>query len=162
MGNGTRVPNLVLQMRNTLRNGALTAKMGIFTLCSFAAISQLRNEGSCSVKWHSCAKLGFAATKQMLLCCEVALVCHFHFRNCENSRRESQSVAKWFGNKVLFSQKFSSGCEVSQSPVFTLFLLCFCSDFAPISSFQFLCILSHLRSFKNIKLHIKTYFKIKN
>ena len=41
--NGTRVPKLVSQLRNTLRNGALAAKLGIFTLYSFAAVSQLRN-----------------------------------------------------------------------------------------------------------------------
>ena len=58
--NGTRVPKLVSQLRNTLRNGALAAKLGIFTLCSFAAVSQLRNGGSCAGKWHSCAILGFA------------------------------------------------------------------------------------------------------
>ena len=60
---GTRVPNLVSQLQNTLRNGALAVKLGIFTLWSFAAISQLRNGGSCAAKWHSCAKLGFAAAK---------------------------------------------------------------------------------------------------
>ena len=51
---------VVSQLRNTLRDGALAAKLGIFTLCSFAAVSQLRNGGSCAAKWHSCAKLGFA------------------------------------------------------------------------------------------------------
>ena len=57
--NGTRVPKLVSQ----LRNRALAAKLGIFMLWSFAAVLQLRNGGSCASKWHSCAKLGFAATK---------------------------------------------------------------------------------------------------
>nr|CAN63781.1 hypothetical protein VITISV_033783 [Vitis vinifera] len=60
---GTRVPKLVSQLRNTLRNRALAAKLGIFTLCSFAAVSQLRNGGSCAAKWHLCAKIGFAAAK---------------------------------------------------------------------------------------------------
>ncbi|RVW70542.1 hypothetical protein CK203_059245 [Vitis vinifera] len=41
--NGTRVPKVVSQSRNTLRNGALAAKLGIFTLWSFAAVSQLQN-----------------------------------------------------------------------------------------------------------------------
>ena len=58
--NGTRVPKLVSQLRNTLRNGALAVKLGIFMFWSFAAVSQLRNEGSYAAKWHSCAKLGFA------------------------------------------------------------------------------------------------------
>ena len=61
--NGTRVPKSVSQLRNTLRNGALAAKSGIFTLCSFATISQLRNGGSYAANWHSCAKIGFAAVK---------------------------------------------------------------------------------------------------
>ena len=39
--NGTRVPKSASQLQNTLRNGALAAKLGIFTLCSFTAISQL-------------------------------------------------------------------------------------------------------------------------
>nr|CAN64386.1 hypothetical protein VITISV_029469 [Vitis vinifera] len=58
--NGTRVPKLVSQLRNTLRNGALAAKLGIFMLWSFAAVSQLRNGGFCAAKWNLCAKLGFA------------------------------------------------------------------------------------------------------
>ena len=60
---GTRVPKMVSQLPNPLRNGALAAKLGIFTLWDFAAISQLRNEGYCAAKWHSCAKSGFAAAK---------------------------------------------------------------------------------------------------
>ena len=60
---GTRVPKSISQLRKTLRNGALTAKLGIFVLCSFVADSQLRNGGSCAAKWHSCAKVGFVATK---------------------------------------------------------------------------------------------------
>ncbi|WJZ84416.1 hypothetical protein VitviT2T_004021 [Vitis vinifera] len=61
--NGTRVPKCASQLRNTLRNGALAAKLGIFTFWDFAAVSQLRNESHCAVKWHSCAKVGFAAEK---------------------------------------------------------------------------------------------------
>ena len=74
----------VSQLRNTLRNGALAAKLGVFmlrsrktpcemglwlrklgvfTLWHFAAVSQLRNEGHCAAKWHSCAKSGFAVAK---------------------------------------------------------------------------------------------------
>ena len=106
---GTRVPKSLSQLRNTLRNGTFVAKSGLYHFAS-----------------------RFAAAKWGLLCCEVALVCQTRLHSCKNSRRESQSVAEWFGNKVLFSQKFSLGYEVSQSPVFTLFLLCFCSDFFPI------------------------------
>ena len=46
---GTHVPKSLLQLRNTLRNGTFVAKSGIFT--PYAA------------KWHSCAKLAFAASK---------------------------------------------------------------------------------------------------
>ena len=35
---------VVSQLRNTLRNGALATKLGVFMLCDFAAVSQLRNE----------------------------------------------------------------------------------------------------------------------
>ena len=48
--NGTRVLKLVPQLQNTPRNGALAAKLGIFMLWSFAAVSQLRNGGSCAAK----------------------------------------------------------------------------------------------------------------
>ena len=106
---GTRVPKSLSQLRNTLRNGTFVAKSGLYHFAS-----------------------RFAAAKWGFLCCEVALVCQTRLRSCENSRRESKSVAEWFGNKLLFSHKFSSGCEVSQSPIFILFLLCFCSDFDPI------------------------------
>ena len=61
--NGTHVPKCASQPRNTLRNGALAVKLGLFTLWDFVAISQLRNGGSCAAKWHSCAKLGFTAAK---------------------------------------------------------------------------------------------------
>ena len=54
---------VILQLRNTLQNGALVAKLGFFTFWDFAAISQLQNEGHCAAKWHSCAKNGFAAAK---------------------------------------------------------------------------------------------------
>ena len=61
--NGTRVPKVVSQLRNPLRNGAFPAKIGSFTLWCFAVVSQLRNRSSCAAKWHSCAKIGFAAAK---------------------------------------------------------------------------------------------------
>ena len=54
---------VVSQLRNTLRNGALAAKLGFFTFWDFACVSQLRNEVHCAAKWHSCAKVGFAAAK---------------------------------------------------------------------------------------------------
>ena len=127
--NDTRVPNLVSQLRNTLRNGALTAKTGIFTLCSFAANSQLRNGGSCSAKWHSCAKLGFAATKI--------------FAEESNELRNDFAKDGRFRRDMLISQQLRLSCEmVSQrSANFAeaakshrpLFLLYFYSVFGPIS-----------------------------
>ena len=95
--NGTRVPNLVSQLRNSLRNGALTAKTGIFTLCSFAADSQLRNGGSCSAKWHSCAKLGFAAAKI--------------FAEESNELRNDFAKDDRFRKDMLISQQLRLGCE---------------------------------------------------
>ena len=47
----------------------------------------------------------FTAAKWVLMCCEVALVCQTRLRNCENSRRDFQSVAEWFGNKMLIDRK---------------------------------------------------------
>ena len=91
----------------TLRNGALAAKLGFFTLWSFAAVSQLRNGGSCAAKWHSCAKSGFAAAKIFV----------------ERGLR----LRTGFAAKC----RFRRGCEISQTPVFALFLPCFCSVFAP-------------------------------
>ena len=135
---GTRVPKSFSQLRNTLRNGIFVAKSGLY---------------------HFVGR--FAAAKWGLLCCEVALVCQTRLRSCENSRRESQSVAEWFGNKMLISQKFPSACEISQNFVFPLFLLYFCSDFDPIFFFQSPWNFFHLESFKKIKTHIKTWFKIK-
>ncbi|WKA00344.1 hypothetical protein VitviT2T_018706 [Vitis vinifera] len=162
--NGTRVPKPASQLRNTLRNGALAAKLEVFTLWDFAAVSQLRNEVHCAAKWHSCAKMcfackypaewdfwceirlflfamRFAAAKQMALCCEVALVCQNGFRSCENFRRDFYSVAEWFGNKMPISQRLQNLADPCFSPVFAPFD----SDFAPIFfssiSLQFLLIL---------------------
>ena len=151
--NDTRVPNLVSQLRNTLRNGALTAKTGIFTFYSFAANSQLQNGGSCFAKCHSCAKLGFAAAKI--------------FAEESNELRNDFAKDGRFRRDMLISQRLRLSCEMvsqrsanfaeaakSRRPLFLLcfhsVLLCFLSDIAPISSFQFLCILSHLRSSNKI------------
>ena len=95
--NGTRVPNLVSQLRNTLRNGALTAKTGILTLCSFAADSQLQNGGSCSAKWQSCAKLGFPAVKI--------------FVEESNELRNDFAKDGRFRRDMLISQQLRLGCE---------------------------------------------------
>ena len=210
--NGTRMPKVVSQLRNTLRNGTLVAKLGVFTLWDFAAVSQLRNEGYCAAKWHSCAKIGLAAAK---IPCGMELwlrnweFSHFGtsqpFRSCEmrvtvlrNGTRvpkvlsqprnplrngtfgaksgftTSQCVsqlrngcscaAKWhscaksgFATTKIFAERglrlrtgfaakfrFRRGCEISQTPIFALFLLCFRSVFAPISlrktSFNFFAI----------------------
>nr|CAN69045.1 hypothetical protein VITISV_022343 [Vitis vinifera] len=101
--------------RNTLLNEALAAKLGVFTLWDFAAAKQLRNGGSYAAKWHSCAKSGFAVAK---IFAERGL------------RLRTGFAAKC---------RFRRGCEISQTPVFPLFLLCFHSDFAPKDFLQFLC-----------------------
>ena len=128
---GTRVPKSLLQLRNTLRNGTFVAKSRLYHFAS-----------------------RFAAAKWGLLCCEVALVCQTRLR------RESQSVAEWFGNKMLNSQKFSLGCEISQSSVFALFSLCFCSvftlfllrfrsDFFPFNFLEISSTWDHLKRLKH-------------
>nr|CAN62947.1 hypothetical protein VITISV_017684 [Vitis vinifera] len=141
---------VVSQLRNTLQNGALAAKLGFFTFWYFAAVSQLRNEVHCAAKWHSCAKMCFAAVKYPaewsfgceignfhalelrsrfaaakwgLLCCEVALVCQNWFRSCENFRREGPEAANWFCSKVLILQRLRNLTDLCFSPVFALFLL---------------------------------------
>ena len=106
---GTRVPKPLSQLRNALRNGTFGAKSR-FSISQW--VSQLRNWCYCTAKWHSCAKSTFAAAKY--------------------TRRGFYSAAEWFGNKNHISQKFSLPCEISQSSVFPLFLLCFGSNFGPI------------------------------
>ena len=133
--NGTRVPKLVSQLRNTLPNGALAANLGIFTLCSFAAVLQLRNEGSCAAKWHSCAKLGFAEESIELRndfakdgrFCRDTLIPQWLLLGCETVSQQSANFAE---------------PTKSRRP---LFLPYFCSIFAPKDflsiSLQFLLIL---------------------
>ena len=106
---GTRVPKSLSQLRNTLRNGTLVAKSGIFTLYRFAAVSQLGNGGSCAVKWHTCAKVDFAAAKIL----------------AENSNVLRNGLA----TKCSFRRSFPQAAKSRRA----LFLLCFCSVFAPIS-----------------------------
>ena len=116
------------QLRNPVQNGAFLAKMGSFMLWWFAVVSQLRNDGHYVAKWHSCAKSGFAAAK---IFAERAI-----------------GLRTGFATKF----RFRRGCEISQTPVFPLFLPCFslrltpillrfCSDFFSSISLQFLLIL---------------------
>ena len=106
------------QLRNTLQNGDIAAEMGLFLrLSGSQTTSQLRNGGSCAAKWHSCAILGFAAAKTFA---------------------EDRKVLRIdFATKSRFRREFLLGCEISQSSFSPLFLLCFRSDFFPISSFAF-------------------------
>ena len=123
---GTCVPKSLSQLRNTLWNGTFIAKSGLYR---FADVSQLRNGGSCVAKWHSCAKLAFAAAKILA--------------------EKSKVLRNGLATKCSFRRSFSLGCEISQSSVFTLFSIRF-------FFFQFLCNFFHLGSFKKIKTHIKT------
>ena len=126
---GTCVPKPLSQLRNTLQNGTFGAKSRFSTS---HCVSQLPNGCYCTAKWHSCAKFAFVAAKY--------------------PRRDFYSVAEWFCNKMLSSQKFPSLCEISQSFVFPLFLLCFCSDFDPIFfSFNLLEISSTWDHIKRLK-----------
>ena len=110
---GTRVPKSLSQLRNTLRNGTFVAK-----LYCFADVSQLRNGGSCAIKWHSCAKLAFVAAKILA--------------------EKSKVLRNGLATKCSFRRSFYLGCEISQSSVFALFSLCFRSDFFLSISLQFL------------------------
>ena len=103
---GTRVPKSLSQLRNTLRNGTLVAKSGIFTLYSFVAVSQLRIGGSCAAKWHSCAKLAFAAAKIL----------------AENPKVLRNGLA----TKCSFRRSFPQATKSRR----VLFLLCLCFVFA--------------------------------
>ena len=132
---------LVSQLRNTLPNGALAAKLGFFTFWDFAAVSQLRNEGHYVAKWHSCTKNGFAVAK---IFAERGL------------RLRNGFAAKWlFRSEVAILQRTCWDCEMvsQQSAYFAeaaksrrpLFFPCFYTFLAPndFSSFllQFLLIL---------------------
>ena len=102
--------------RNRFHNCEIPCGMGLLLrnlgFTTSQCVSQLPNESSCVAKWHSCAKNAFAAAKY--------------------PRRDFYSVAEWFCSIVLISQRLSLACKISQSSVFPLFLLCFCSDFFPI------------------------------
>ena len=81
-------------------------------------------------------------------------------------RKFSQRIPMCCGmvwqQSALFAEVFlrlRSLAEPCFYSVFALFLLRFLPD---LFFFQFLCIFFHLRSFKKIKTHIKTWFKIKN
>ena len=78
-------------------------------------ISQLRNGGNCAAKWHSCAKVWF--------------------HSYENFRREGPEVAKWFRSKVAISQRLLLGCEISQTPDFSLFYTISCSKWLSFNFF---------------------------
>ena len=110
-------------------------KLGIFTFWDFAAVSQLRNEGHCAAKWHSCAKIAFAIAKYptewdfwceirlyhfamrfavakwMLLCCEVALVCQNWFRSCETPFQMELSLRNGGFHALVVRSRFRS-CEM--------------------------------------------------
>ena len=78
----------VSQLQNTLRNGALAAKMGFLTLWGFRSHFAAAKRGHYAAKWHSCAKRWF--------------------RNCEN-----HFAAEWqFCNEGLISQRTFWGCKI--------------------------------------------------
>ena len=117
---GTRVPKVLSQPRNPLRNRTFVAKSAFFTS---QWVSQLPNDGSCAVKWHSCAKSGFVAAK---IFAERAI------------RLRTGFAAKC---------RFRRGCEISQTLVFALFFYPF---LLRKTSFQFLCNSSWFWSSRNL------------
>ena len=90
---------VVSQLRNTHRNGALAAKLGVFTLWDFATVLQLRNEGHYAAKWHSCAKIWFRNCKTP---CGMELwlrnwefFMFWSFAAVSQLRNEGSCAAKW-------------------------------------------------------------------
>ena len=92
---------VVSQLRNTLRNRALAAKIGDFTLWGFRSHFAAAKWSYCAAKWHTSAKRWF--------------------RSCENFRRGGNWAAKSFRSKVAFSQGAIFGCEISQTTEFLCF-----------------------------------------
>ena len=147
---------VVSQLRNSLRNGALAAKIVSFYTLAFRS--------------------RFAAAKWGSLCCVMALVCQegasqlrkFSQRGawgCEMISQQSSDfatkwrfcselvgAAKWFRSKVPISQRLLLGCEISQTTIFPLFL-----HFLLLQTtfLQFLCNSSWFWSSKNL-YYIKT------
>ena len=135
-------------------------------------VSQLRIECHCAAKWHTCAKIAFAIAKYPAgwnFGCEIRDFHALLLRSCELGApvlRSGTRVPNLTSQLRKFSQRIpmSSGMVWQQSAYFAKDFLrlrslvepCFCSVFAPISSFQFLFNFFHLRSFKKIKTHIKT------
>ena len=111
-----------------LRNGTFVAKSGF---SSSQCVSQLRNEGSCVAKWHSCAIRTFAIAKIL----------------AENSKVLRNGLA----TKCSFRRSFLQPGKFHRA----LFFLCFYSVFAPISirffSFNFLEISSTWDHLKRLK-----------
>ena len=106
---------VVSQSQNTLRNGALAVKLGVFMLRDFAAVSQLRNESHCAAKWHSCAKKWLHSCE---ILCEMELSLRKWdlscfggsqpFRSCEMGApvlRSGTRVPKVVSQLRKFSQK---------------------------------------------------------
>ena len=166
-------------------------KLGFFTFWDFASISQLRNEGYCAAKWHSCAKSWFRS-------CETPCGMELWLRNWEFSCFGASQLIRSFemgalvlrsGTRVpkLLSQlrnalaetstvlrnvlatkcRFRRGCEISQTPVFALFLLCFCSERLPFNFFAFSPDFDHPKTYitskqiKALKSKLKQVKKIK-
>ena len=130
---GTRVPKLVSQLRNTLRNGALAAKLGIFMLCSFAAVSQLRNGGSCAAKRYSCAILGFVAVK---IFAKESIELRNDFAKDGRFRRDTLIPQRLLLGCEMISQRSANFAEAAKF-CRPLFLPCFCSERLPFNFFAF-------------------------
>ena len=175
----------ISQLRNTLRNGALAAKLGVFTFWHFTTVSQLRNEGHCAAKWHSCAKKWLCSCE---ILCEMELslrkwdLSRFGasqpFRSCEMGvpvLRSGTRVPKVVSQLRKFSQRGQLGCELVSQQNFDfaeaaksrrpLFFPCFSPVFGPFDS-DFAPILLRFFSFNFFAIpldfdHPKTYITSK-
>ena len=101
-------------------------KLGIFMLCSFVAVSQLRNGGSYVVKWHSCAKVGFTVAKIFIESIEL----RNDFAKDSRFRRDTLIPQRLLLGCETVSQRSANFAEVSLR-LRNLADPCFCPVFAP-------------------------------
>ena len=90
--------------------------------------SQLRNGSSCAAKWHSCAKIGFAAAK---IFAKESIKLRNDFAKDDHFRRDTLIPQRLLLGCETVSQRSANFAEAAKSRR-PLFLPCFCTNFAPI------------------------------
>ena len=143
---------MALVCQNRFRNCEIPCGMelwmrnqGFSCFYSFATVSQLRIGGSCAAKWHSCAKIGFAAAK---IFTEESNELRNDFAKDGRFRRD-MLISQWLRlscemvsqRSVNFAEDFlrlRSLAEPCFCSVYTLFLVRFCSDFFLSISLHFI------------------------